>query len=196
MQNIELTDVRLAAAPFDEAETSLRPIQLKDIELLRAWRNTDRVRLRMFQTGLISPEWQRAWWRRYASEPGYRQLLLAYRGEPLGTISFTTDAVSKRTTCGYYIGAESAPRRAGTLLLYAGLCDAFRVRGEREIVAEILTDNEPSLRLVRRFGFVQAGKPVALLGGGRRGAAFLVFSITSETFEANAPAIRNLIFAS
>ena len=183
-----------ASPAFDEATVGLRPIDAGDLEMLRSWRNTERVRSRMFDTGTISPEGQDAWWQRRAHDPGYRQYLLSYAGEPLGTISFTFDARAVRATCGYYVGAEDAPPRTGTLLLYVGLCEAYRVLGLRDVICEIVPENEPSLRLVRRFGFIPTDRAAAGFDRRPRGESFLTFVLTLDAFEANEPLVRELLF--
>jgi len=173
-----------SSAFFDEAKVALRPIDVGDLETLRRWRNLDRVRLRMFDRGTISPEQQRAWWERRERDADYRQYVLSYDGVGLGSISFTTGADAARATCGYYVGAEPAPPRAGTLLMYAGLRRAFG-SGVREVLCEIRRDNEPSIRLVQRFGFEETE--------GR--TEVRAFVLAAQAFAAREAVLRDLLFA-
>jgi RimJ/RimL family protein N-acetyltransferase len=186
---------RATAPRFNEELVGFRPIEETDLELLRGWRNAERVRSRMFDRSVISEHRQRNWWRERATDPLYRQHLLSYASEPLGTISFSSSAERRRTTCGYYVGADPAPARSGTLLLYKGLVAAFRERGERSVVCEIFADNEPSLRLVRRFGFREAGKGLAGSGRSIGQDTCLVFELTARAFEKTAPSLHDLLFA-
>jgi RimJ/RimL family protein N-acetyltransferase len=175
----------LSATPFfDEAKVALRPIEAGDLETLRRWRNLDRVRLRMFDRVAISAEQQRAWWQRRERDADYRQYLLSYDGEGIGSISFTTGSDAARATCGYYVGAEPAPPRAGTLLMYAGLRRAYG-SGISEVTCEIRRENEPSIRLVQRFGFEETD--------GR--ADVRVFVLDAAAFAAREAVVRNLLFA-
>ncbi len=146
---------------FDPAAVVLRRIREGDLELLRTWRNGERVRRRMFTSATISPADHRAWWKRTSSDPSYAQYLFGYAGRPLGTISFARDPqpdVAPGAECGYYIGPDDAPRRAGTLLMYAGLGAAFGELALGEVRCEIFDDNEPSLRLVQRFDFAEVAR--------------------------------------
>jgi RimJ/RimL family protein N-acetyltransferase len=174
-------------AGFDRCEVALRRLVADDLEMLREWRNGDRVRMRMFRRTPISLEEHAAWWKRISADPGYAQFVLRYAGRPLGAISFAArDPFLGDADCGYYVGPDDAPRGAGTLLLHAGLAAAFCELRLCEVRCEIFEDNEPSLRLVRRFAFEER-PPV------RPGVR--AFSLTAARFAAAEPRVSATLFA-
>jgi RimJ/RimL family protein N-acetyltransferase len=176
----------IAAPPFDEQKVEFRPIAAADLETLRTWRNLDRVREWMFDPHPISPQRQQAWWRERAHDPLYRQYVLAYDGAGLGSISFTIEANEPLAVCGYYVGAEPAPPRSGTLLMYEGLRAAFRAGGIETVECNIFPGNELSIRLVRRFGFAETAQSNLRLH---------VFRLGRAGFDASEALVRELLFA-
>ncbi len=171
---------------FDPAAVALRRIGEDDLELLRAWRNGERVRSRMFTRAPIAPAEHRAWWARRSSDASYAQYLLGYAGRPLGTISFALDALAPvGADCGYYVGPDDAPPRGRDAADACGLTAAFGELALNEVRCEILDDNEPSLRLVHRFGFAERA---------RRRAAARRFGLSADAFALAEPHIRALLF--
>ncbi|HZO93390.1 MAG TPA: GNAT family protein [Candidatus Baltobacteraceae bacterium] len=170
---------------FDPARVELRRVAEGDLPLLLAWRNAERVRVRMFTRETISAEQHRAWWARRFADPAYAQYLLRYDARPLGTISFATTSEGS-AECGYFVGPDDAPRGSGTLLLLGGLARAFGELRLRRVCCDIYDDNEPSLRLVRRFAFAECA---------RRRPDARRFVLAADGFVAAVPRVRALLFA-
>lgn len=139
-------------------EYALRPLVEGDLDLVLAWRNSERVRRFMFTSHIISPAEHKAWFDRLAASATDRCLIFERLGQPLGVASFTgISGPHKRAVWGFYIGIEDAPKGLGSALGRLSLKYAFDELGLHKVVGEVLTFNEPSLRLFRRLGFLEEG---------------------------------------
>jgi len=177
--------LRPAGTAFDPTLVECRRILEHDLPMLLAWRNAERVRVRMFTREIISVEEHRAWWAGRCRDASYAQYLLRYAGRPLGTISFASNEARTFAECGYLVGPDDAPRGSGTLLMLEGLTRAFGELGLRTVCCQIREDNEPSLRLVRRFGFAERV---------RRRADARRFVLNGPRFAAAVPRVRAMLF--
>jgi RimJ/RimL family protein N-acetyltransferase len=175
---------------FTSTLAALRPISEADIEILRTWRNADRVRRQMLSPDVITSEQQRLWWKARCADPGYCQYMLDYDDRPLGTISFRPVAGEEHVaSCGYYVDPTGAPPRTGTLLMYLALSRFFAEHPSHRVRCDVFATNELSLRLVARYGFVEEGaESTADARVLRR------FVIDAPTFAARADQVRGLLF--
>ena len=136
----------------------LGPLAEIDLETIRLWRNSDRVRLNMYSDHIIAPEEHRRWYDRTKDDPRWLYLIMEYDGQPAGVVNFRDiDRVAGSALWGFYLGRSDLPRGSGTVMGYLALNHAFMVEGWRTLSGEVLDFNEPSLRLFRRLGFDNAG---------------------------------------
>lgn len=140
--------------PYCDQDGCLQAIEPDDLETIRGWRNSDRVRAAMFSDGLISAEQQCVW---FASLQGARDrcyLLYWQAGRRLGLVYFTgIDRIAGEAHWGFYIGAEDAPAGSGSRMCRLGLAFARDVLQLRQIIGEVLADNVRSQSLHLRLGF-------------------------------------------
>ena len=135
-------------------DCSLRPMTRDDLELVLRWRNSDRVRENMYKKHVISPDEHLAWFERESVNRKSQLLIFEYRKQPLGVVNFTNiDFENQTCTWGFYIGADDAPRGSGSAMGFLALERIFEQFNIAEVLGEVLSFNEDSLRFHRRLGF-------------------------------------------
>jgi UDP-4-amino-4,6-dideoxy-N-acetyl-beta-L-altrosamine N-acetyltransferase len=136
----------------------LRPIAEHDLERVRHWRNSDRIRAAMFNDEIITSGKQLEWFRKISAECNDEYLILEDEDRAVGLISFTKfDKKNNIIHWGFYIGEPDTPRGSGSLLCLLGLDYAFQRLGVRRVMGEVLASNIRSLRLHEQFGFEHEG---------------------------------------
>ena len=141
------------------SDCRLRPVRESDLEIMRSWRNSDRIRSVMFTSGLIEAEDQRRWFAGLAGDPTRAYFIFEIGGQPVGTMGYNPIDVEKKTCAwGFYRGAENAPAGAGLALGVLGLEKAFEELGMKLVTAETFRFNEAGRRFHRRLGFVEVGE--------------------------------------
>ncbi len=140
--------------PFCDQYGCLQPIEACDLELIRRWRNSDRVRSAMFSDGLIDAEQQRQWFAGLQGVQDRCYLLYRQSERGLGLVYFTEiDRVAGEAHWGFYVGADDAPAGCGTSMCRLGLMYAREVLQLQRIIGEVLADNLRSQSLHLRLGF-------------------------------------------
>ncbi|GFO68503.1 UDP-4-amino-4,6-dideoxy-N-acetyl-beta-L-altrosami ne N-acetyltransferase [Geomonas limicola] len=173
----------------------LRPLAEGDLDLVLAWRNSDRVRACMYTDHLISEEEHRAWFRRSQEAPFPATLIFEYRGMPAGLKSFSqVDRTSNRCHWGFYLGAEDLPRGAGSAMGFLALEYIFERQGFRKLCAEAFAFNEGSVRYHTRLGFTQEGRFAAHVLKNGCYHDVLCFALFSDTWQENKAALAARIF--
>ncbi len=139
----------------------LRPMQEADLEMVRAWRNSERIRTRMFNDHHISVEEHQTWFQMVQGPQSQSMANLVFQGlgKPLGLVNFT-GIDRKNGTCswGFYLGEDGLPRGTGTIMGLLGLDHAFEVLGLRKVYGEVVASNYESLGLFKSLGFHEEGR--------------------------------------
>lgn len=131
---------------------SLRPLARGDLALILSWRNAPRVRLRMLSTAEIAWEDHLRWFAGLEGDPSRRWFVYSDANGPAGVVYFTGIAAGA-ATWGLYTG-EGAPPGTGLTLAREALDLAFGPLALHTLRAEIRPDNERSLHLHARCGFL------------------------------------------
>jgi UDP-4-amino-4,6-dideoxy-N-acetyl-beta-L-altrosamine N-acetyltransferase len=132
----------------------LRPLTVKDVSLTFEWRNSDRVRLHMFNSGALRADEHAAWVARMADSSDRCYFIYEIEGEPIGTIGLIwNDLTARKAEWSFYKGAASAPKGAGLHMMSLALAHFFIEMKGRKICAEVLADNYASLSAHDRLGF-------------------------------------------
>src|SRR5256885_14815913 len=128
------------------ASCSLRRLEERDLELVRSWRNSDRIRSVMYSDNLISADEQRRWFEGLRSDPNRVYLIFEVNGQAVGLVDFKRGGGQNRAEWGFYIGDDNAPAGSGEALGEQGLAFGFNELGLEEILGETFAFNERGIR--------------------------------------------------
>lgn len=142
------------------SDVSLRKIAAEDSELIRQWRNSDRIRINMYNDHIISKEEHEYWFQRAQQENNSASyLVFEINHRAIGFVSFTNiDAMHDRCSWAFYLGETDVPRGAGAAMEFIALDYAFNQLGIRKLCCEVFSFNSGVIRLHEKFGFIQEGK--------------------------------------
>jgi UDP-2,4-diacetamido-2,4,6-trideoxy-beta-L-altropyranose hydrolase len=134
----------------------LRSIGPDDEARVLAWRNSPRVRERSLSDRVLSSEEHHAWFVSALDDAHSLHWVFEFDDVAIGVVSMKEES-DGTLAWGFYLGDPSAPPGAGTVMCRLALREAFVVEGVPSVSAEVLADNDVSLRLHRRLGFSQVG---------------------------------------
>lgn len=160
---------------------SLHRVQHGDIELIRAARNRDDIRSRMFEQSLISAEQQEAWFQSINNMHNYF-FLICFQDKPVGLIhAKDVDLVNDEAEGGMFIWDQSLlgtaiPAKASIIFMEF----AFSFFVERAYI-RIREDNPQAYRYNVAMGYEPAPE---------KGKEYLV--LTRSTYESRIHALRKL----
>lgn len=143
---------------IDIQNSDLRDLGAKDLETVLKWRNSDRVRLNMFSTHVITEEEHRNWYLKLDYNT-CRYLVFEYRQRPVGVVNFTEiDHDNNRCNWGFYLGESDVPPGIGLLMGYLSMEYVFSVLNIRKLCSQVLGNNEKSIKYHRKLGFKEEGR--------------------------------------
>lgn len=144
---------------FNFDSYSIRPIEIKDKQLILQWRNSERVRSNMYNDHLISQQEHDAWFARALVDAGASYLLFLHENRPIGFASFTNiSMVHERCYWAFYLGETDVPRGCGSVMELFALDYAFLTLKIRKLCCEVFTFNGGVIKLHEKFGFKQEGR--------------------------------------
>lgn len=136
---------------------SLRPIQSADAELILQWRNTDSVRLNMYNHEVIGLSLHLSWFNLMLSDESCKYFIYEQEGEPLGVLSFSDiDKKNKKAFWAFYSGATNV-RGIGSEMEQLALEYAFNELDLNKLCCEVLDFNTSVINFHRKFGFKVEG---------------------------------------
>jgi UDP-4-amino-4,6-dideoxy-N-acetyl-beta-L-altrosamine N-acetyltransferase len=142
----------------ERRDCRLRPIEERDLPLVLAWRNSDRIRRNMYTDHVISPDEHAAWFRRLRKESPPVFLVFEHAGVPAGAVNISgRDLKDNRCNWGFYIAREDAPKGCGMAMGYLGLEHIFESMNIRKLIGEAFAFNRASVAFHQKLGFVQEG---------------------------------------
>ncbi len=137
---------------------SLRKIGPEDKEMVRMWRNKDRIRRNMYNSDVISEEKHRLWFSKSLTDAKSKYLVFAVKKNPVGLIYFTeVDKENSTAKWGFYLGEDSSMPGIGTIMEYFAVSYAFEVLKMHKLCGEVLSYNSTAIGLQRWFGFKEEG---------------------------------------
>ena len=141
------------------SDIHLRAMAGEDLEIIRQWRNSDRVRINMYSDHVISPEEHANWFNRAMRDNSARYLICEINNRPVGFVSFTNIVpMHNRCSWAFYLGETDVPRGAGAAMEFIALNYSFEELGIRKLCCEVFTFNAGVIKLHEKFGFIQEGK--------------------------------------
>lgn len=122
------------------------------------WRNSDRVRLSMFSTHVITEEEHRNWYYNL-NHNTCRYLIFEYLQRPVGLVNFTEiDRNNNRCNWGFYLGETDVPSGTGMLMGYLSMEYVFTILNIRKLCSQVLGNNETSIKYHNKLGFKEEGR--------------------------------------
>lgn len=133
----------------------IRRMTAADLSMVLKWRNHPQVRQAMYTQHRIGESEHRQWFAQAEQDVSRSLLIFESNEQPLGFVQFHSQQKGQ-AIWGFYL-APDAPRGTGHELGQCALQYAFSEAGFCCLLAEVLCDNEASLRFHRRLGFVEQG---------------------------------------
>jgi len=133
---------------------TLERLREEDIELVRQWRNSDPVRLKMKYQELISPEQQLKWFRS-VNNLRFNYLLIHYQGMKIGLLNDKNiDWEARTSESGIFLGrTEYYNTFIPYLVSVAGIETTFYLLGWKKQYAHILRSNINAIRFNLQLGY-------------------------------------------
>jgi len=132
---------------------TLRSLHEDDLPTLLAWRNNPEVRRYMLTQHEISPREHRDWFQKVNEDHDQCLLILEKQNLAMGYVQFS-GIRSEFTEWGFYV-APGSPKGSGSKLAKAALTHAFGRLGLNKVRGKAMSFNVASIKLHRRFGFLQ-----------------------------------------
>lgn len=135
-------------------EYSVRPLEEKDLRMVLAWRNSERVHSKMLTDHKITWEEHEAWFKRAKANPVKRNLVFCYLGRPIGYIGYTEyDDVKMICSPGAYLGETDVPIDAGITLFYVAVEYAFSELHMKSLETSVFKHNKAAMRVDKFLGY-------------------------------------------
>ena len=132
---------------------NIRPIQRSDAELILEWRNTDAVRLNMYNHEVIDIESHLRWFDSILKDNSCQYFIYERDEQPYGVLSFSEiDMKNKRAFWAFYSG-DTSVRGVGSEMEKLALDYAFNTLGLNKLCCEVLEFNTSVIDFHRKFGF-------------------------------------------
>lgn len=175
----------------------LRAISEEDLEMVLAWRNSDRVRASSYSDHVITPDEHMAWFDRLQNNSTNVFMIFEIRETPFGVVQINRiDKVNGTGHWGFYIGVEEAPRGTGSIMGLLGVEFAFIELGLRKIVGESFAFNQASIRFHLKLGFVEEGRLRKHVLKGEKYEDIVVFGLLRSDWERNRMELEGSVFGS
>ena len=133
----------------------LRQLSKEKIEMVRQWRNSEKIKQYMHYRDDISPEMQNDWFMKVSQSDNQFYFIIAFDNKEVGLINIkNVDWDSRMGESGIFIYDDSC-LHAG-VSYRAALCQrdfAFRVLHLDTLQAHILNTNPRSIKYNQKFGF-------------------------------------------
>ena len=136
----------------------LRPVEQGDLELMLAWRNSQRVRANMYTGHEITAAEHFAWFERLSTSIDSFTFLFEADGRPLGVVNLNhLDRRNNRCHWGFYLGETDAPPGSGSRMAYLALCRVFDDLKLNKVIGEAFAFNAASIAYHEKLGFSREG---------------------------------------
>ncbi len=140
-------------------DVELIPLQTEHLEMLRTWRNMPEISQYMFNEAYITEAQQIEWYNKVIKDPGQSHWIIKYKNEFAGAASLhSINQKFKTCSWGFYIGnLKFRGEGLGYKMLYQLLIKVFEEMKFNKIIAEVLINNQLSIKLHETLGFRREG---------------------------------------
>ena len=144
--------------PIDQSHvySSIRPMNMDDLEKVWLWRNQWRVRRYMFNQAEIPWDEHRLWYERASKNSLTHLLIFEIEGHPSGFVSFS-ESISGRIADWSFHTSTDARKGSGSMLCSAALRYGFADLNLYKICGRVLGCNKGSIRIHEKLGFALEG---------------------------------------
>lgn len=134
-------------------------MKIDHIELIRAWRMSERVSKYMYTDPNISNDDQKKWFEAVSTDGTKKYFIINCDGIPCGVaLLYNIDMISKKCYWAFYIGDENvANQKVGSTAEYLVLNFVFSIMKMNKLSCEVLTFNEKVISMHEKFGFRREG---------------------------------------
>lgn len=135
----------------------LRKIEESDLLMILDWRNHPSIRNNMYNTDEIKLEEHKSWFNSVLHDQTKQYFIFQIDNIPLGVIGFTL--INKKfnnATWAFYASPE-APSGTGSKMEYLALEYAFNSLKLHKLYCEVISFNQPVIKLHKKFGFEVEG---------------------------------------
>ena len=172
----------------------LRPMEESDLKMVFDWRNSDRVRLNMFESEPILWENHLKWFGNLQGNPESKAFMFEFQGDILGVVCAKAVELEKmRWIWGCYLGDKNIFPGAGTIMGILALVQLFEILCVEELIGEMVSANHVSDKFNARIGFRTVSHFTKTTSSGREVPATLL-SQTKREWLANKPALFERYF--
>lgn len=160
--------------------------------MILLWRNSDRVRINMFDNRFITPEEHHKWFEAISSSNKDLYFIFLINDQPCGLISLNQINYKNRNCLwGFYLGDIAVPKGSGTAMGYLGLQTAFHELKLEKVIGEVLSFNNKSIKFHQRLGFQLEGHLKKEVYRNPEFIDVLRFGILKDEWEILKPRIKN-----
>ena len=140
------------------SDCNLRPLKESDLEQILIWRNSDIVRVNMYNDHLISKKEHLEWFARAKNDQSSKHLIFEYKDNPIGVVNITQiDQENGKCYWGFYLGDPQSSKGYGLPLGFLGLEYIFDILMIRKLCSEAFAFNEASIKFHKKLGFTEEG---------------------------------------
>ena len=129
----------------------IRPVEERDIESLRTWKNENRSAF--FHKQTITPEQQAAWFAAFAARDGEQVFVLEQAHGPIACVGFRSSGDGVVDLFNLILGEVGLRGRGLMSAFYRCLEGQLVGRGVERIELKVLSDNTSAISFYRRNGF-------------------------------------------
>lgn len=131
----------------------LRSLKDEEVETMREWRNEPAVRQKMYTQHEISLEEHLNWWESTKKRADCIYFMYEYQSTPCGIAGFTSISDTNKSASWAFYASPGASRGTGSRMEYLMLEYAFNNLGLNKLYCEVISSNEPVIKLHGKFGF-------------------------------------------
>lgn len=137
---------------------SFRDMIESDLEMVLNWRNSNHVRVNMYNDHLITFKEHQNWFKRIKIDDSKILKLFLYKQKPIGFVAINDlDQKNNKAYFGFYLGELKTPPGIGALMEFFTLEYIFKELNIRKLYCEVFAFNDRVVKLHKRFGFEEEG---------------------------------------
>jgi len=138
---------------------TFKRVSFDDLDSLRKWRNTQRIKKNMFNTKDVSKSQQLQWFEALERDNSQQQFVCFLDDEPYGILNFT-NINENECEWGCYVGQEHIMPGFGLVLAACALEYAFDHLAVKCLKAQVLSHNKAPQKIHHFFKYQQLGDRV------------------------------------